>query len=102
MPANQKSVFATEHTMHGGKLFKPGERMDNRGLPEHALKGALEGGVATDVASQAQAARSAEGERRDRVEREIASRSEKRDHQQRADVPQLVRLPDGSFARVEE
>lgn len=105
MAANQKPVYATEHVAHGGRLFRPGERMDDQ-TPEHSLKGALEGGVATDVKSRADEAKASEIARRQDVEHRIANRSEKRDHaeRQRASegIPRVIQLPDGTYARVDE
>jgi hypothetical protein len=101
MAVNQKPVFATGYVSHGRKLFRPGERIDDK-LPEHALKGALEGGVASDVNTRAEQAKKAEGERRAGVKSQIESRSEKREHNARRDgsVKQLVKLPDGTYAEA--
>lgn len=102
MPANQKPIFASAHTCHAGRVFQPGERMDNVGLSEHAVRGALEGGVATDSSQVAQRARAAEMERREQVRDSISTRSEKKESTERraGNLPQLVRLPDGNYAEV--
>ena len=102
MPANQKPIYASDYTTHGGRLFAPGQRMDNVGLPDHALKGAIDGGVATDSSTVAEKARNAEKERRAHVAEQIENRSEKRDRGEQRNIPNLVRLPDGTYAQVSE
>jgi hypothetical protein len=77
MAANQKAVFATGWTTHGGKTFMPGQRIDEH-MPAHAVQGALEGGVATDVPARAEQAKKDEMGRREQVAQMQASRSQKR------------------------
>lgn len=101
MAVNEKAVYAVDHTTHGGRYFKPGDRMDER-VPEYVLRSALEGGVASDSSAAAEKARKAEAERVARVNEEIATRSEKREHNERraGNIPQLVRMPDGSLREI--
>lgn len=101
MATNQKPVYATRHTTHGGVVYEPGQRMDER-APEHAVRSALEGGLASDDSRAANQARAAEAERREQVRQDIASRSEKKESTERraGNLPQLVRLPDGNYAEV--
>ena len=99
MAVNEKVVYATAHTTHAGKLYQPGEQLTGR-MPEHAIKGAVEGGLTTGSHAEAERAASAERERLADVARQIESRSEKRQgdkqHGQR-----VVQMPDGSFRLVE-
>ena len=100
MAVNEKPVFAQTHTTYDGRSFQPGERMDHRlEHAPHAVKQALENGVATDSPTVAKAAKERELERRAQVAETIASRSEKRDVPQ--NIPNLVRLPDGNYARAD-
>lgn len=83
MAVNEKVVRATGWVTHGKHIFRPGEVMTGR-APEHAIQGALEQGVATDVSARAEEAAGAEKARRADVERQIGERSQKRDHQSRS------------------
>lgn len=83
MAVNEKPIYAETTTCFGGKLFKPGTRMDDKGLPPYTLKSAMDTGVATDSASRAKAAGDSELARREQVKREIETRSEKRDYAER-------------------
>lgn len=78
MAVNEKIVYAKEHTVHGGKLFAPGEQLTGR-MPDHAIQGAVEGGLTTSSHAEAERAKRAEAERRADVARQIATRSEKRE-----------------------
>ena len=98
MAVNEKPVYAATHTSYGGRSFRPGERMDVKlADAPHALRSALESGVATDVASKAESAKREEAGRVQRVAEEIATRSEQRNQNR---VKQLVRLPDGTYAEA--
>lgn len=85
MAVNEKAIYAERHTSFGGRGFKPGERMDDKGLPSYVLESALRNNVATDSSKRADAARDFERARQIDVQRQIDGRSEKRDFVQRED-----------------
>lgn len=84
MAVNEKPVFATGFVSHGRTLFRPGEQLNGRVAPE-VVRHAMEGGVASDSSTAATAARQAETERVADVNRQIETRSEKRDFNPRED-----------------
>ncbi len=101
MAVNEKPVFAEVHTTHGRHMFKPGDRMDGK-VDSYVIQSALENGAATDSSTRAKAAADSERERAIRVAREIQSRAERPERSERdRDVPRLVQLPDGTFARAD-
>lgn len=101
MAVNEKPVYAQKHTTYNGKYFRPGERMDGK-IDDHAVRAAQENGVATDVARDAEQARDRERGRLQMVAEQQANRSERREHNERraGNIPQLVRMPDGSLREV--
>lgn len=100
MAVNEKAVYATAHTTHAGKLYKPGERIDDR-MPAHALQGAQEQGLTTGSHAEAERAAGAERERRQRVASEIENRSEKRAGNAKNEGQRVVQMPDGTFRLVD-
>ena len=77
MAVNEKVVYATAWTCHGGKIYRPGEQLTGR-MPEHAIRGAQEQGLTSGSHADAERAKSAESERRRGVEQQMLTRSEKR------------------------
>lgn len=73
MAVNEKVVYATGYTSHNGKLFAPGEQLSGN-MPDHALRGAIEGGLTTDSHAGAERARGAEQER----QRQVAEQQRRR------------------------
>jgi len=101
MAVNEKPIYAAKHTTFDGKYFNPGDRIDGR-MADYAIRSALENGVATDVARTAEQAKDRERGRLEMVAQMQASRSERREHNERraGNIPQLVRMPDGSLREV--
>lgn len=100
MAVNEKVVYSATHQTHGGKYFKPGDQLTGR-MPEHAIRGAVEGGLTTDSHASAERARGAEQERVADVHRQIESRSEKRAGNKGHEGQRVVQMPDGSFRLAE-
>lgn len=75
----QKAAYARAHLVHAGKLYEPGERLTGR-MPDYAIASAIEHGAATDVATGVDELAAAEQERKEKVKDQIATRSEKRVH----------------------
>jgi hypothetical protein len=85
MAVNEKPVYATSHTMHGGHRFGPGSVMNDGRIPEYAWRSAMENGLASDSPTAAKRAEDEEKHRRADVADQIENRSEKRDFEPRAD-----------------
>jgi hypothetical protein len=84
MAVNEKVIRATRHVSHGRRIFRPGEQINGeKGMPDYAIRASQEQGYASDVAAHGDAARKAEGERRERVAAEQKSRSIPREHNKR-------------------
>ena len=86
MAVNEKAVYATEWIGSGDprRPFTPGDRIDGR-LPAEVVRNLQERGLTTESHAEAQRAAGAEQARREDVARQIATRSEKRDHEKRVD-----------------
>ncbi len=78
MAVNEKVEYATSWTCHGGRIFRPGEQLTGR-MPEHAIRGAQEQGLTTGSHAEAERAKRGEMDRRQRVEEQQATRSERRE-----------------------
>lgn len=98
MAVNEKAVYATAYTSHGGKLYKPGDRLDGN-MPDHAVRGAESQGLTTGSGTEAERSARAEQARREDVARQIETRSEKRAGTGQGQ--RVVQQPDGSFRLVE-
>ena len=86
MAVNEKAVYATGHITSGDprRPIMPGDRIDGR-LPEQTVRSLHERGLTTESHAEAQRAAGAEQARREDGARQIATRSEKRDHEKRID-----------------
>lgn len=84
MAVNEKAVYATAWTCHGGVMFAPGQKMTDR-APDYAIRSAMENGLANDSPTEAKRAADSEAHRKADVADQIENRSEKRDFEPRAD-----------------
>lgn len=73
MATAQKVLYATQHTTHDGRLYRPGEQLSGRMSPE-ALVHAEANGLTTSSHADAERAHQAETDRRQRVSEQIETR----------------------------
>lgn len=86
MAVNEKAVYATGWITSGDprRPILPGDRIDGRLSPD-TVRSLQERGVTTESHAEAERAKGAEQQRQQDVANQIATRSEKRDHEKRVD-----------------